>query len=214
MKSLRRLAGVALVAMAALASGPVATAEAAPKAWVLDWQMTAGTVNYTLLGGLSQTPGNAHSGQIWFDTSDDEDSAVMYDWTCPRGVVPPLWYDAGQPPTTSCRILRALSLDWGTQRLTPKVGLGMRQASEWTVHPVYDDLAGHAVNRTVTSRYTLHGVGPTTTQDQASSTGYRDVTKTRAAVATGHFGRISFSDPRIQLSGVQLIGEWSYVRAG
>lgn len=215
--ALALVAGAAVVpASAASAASSATSAASSATAWKLSYRFSTGTVDYTLRGRIQGVPGNAHSGQIWFDISDDEDEGILLDWNCPAGVVPPTYYggpnDPANPPTT-CVNLRGIYADSG--HALPYTDWSMTKAHEVGHHALLDNVTGVYLGCSVWSNYVLHGVGPVTTSTAISSdpvTGdpvSKAVYKVRATRATGHFGWISFDDPRLKASS-RITGEWDY----
>lgn len=222
-RSLVGATALALVAGAAVAPAADATSARAASAatassataWKLSYRFMVGSVDYAMRGKIAGVPGNAHSGQVWFDISDDEDDGVLNDWNCPAGVLPPPYYggpgDPSNPPTT-CRIVRSLSADSG--HALPYTDKALTRAHDVSRHALSDNATGVYLGRSVWSNYVLHGVGAITA---TVSVGGDPVTKTiyatRAARPSGHFGWISFDDPRLHVVSSGLIGDWEYNRA-
>ncbi|CUR60228.1 exported hypothetical protein [metagenome] len=176
-----------------------------------------GEASWTMRGYVAGRPGNAHSGYLGFDTSDDPPYYALADWSCPRGVTPPTTYNHLNPEQnepTACTIRRyvlgysdvgpfspvfsgplesTISDDYSFQRVFPTVG------------PEYVDRIDVRFRR----------VGPVTrTWTDESTAEYEAyfLVRTAPMVLRGTLGGFNLNDPRVKVTVSTYFREDQYYR--
>ncbi len=198
-----------LASSAVLVAGPAAAAQsteasassvATPGPWQ-SYSYAFGDGSWVRQGRVAGQPGNAHSGHVSFDTSDDPVTVFLYDWRCPAGEAPPTTWNPSGPEynDTTCGLLRTTYADatQETQQMPTFSG------------PLYATFRGLLPREVVPPpsfepgllpvRLTWYRTGPVTTTVEDTSTPEvesRTTTQTAPMALAGRIGWVDLRDPR------------------
>jgi hypothetical protein len=205
-RRLTKLGSIALVAGGLLAGGSIAPAGAAtPSAAPADtFSFVVASAHWTLNGHVAGRPGNAHSGDLVFDTSEAEIVGSDLDWNCPAGVTPPVEYAGSGDTSTRCTIVR-------DRYFTTPGSESSQPTFSGPLHAVIDGPFDFSTIDATTGEstsdalrpvdLTFNRVGPVRTTTSTTSDG---TSRTRTVILTapmriaGNLDTLSFGNPRMR----------------